>query len=119
MWPLKHQIVTKLKNAKYDNSQNFKLWQNYKTEMVTKLKNLNLDKTQIVTKLKNSNCDKTQKLKLWQNPKIQVLTKLKNSNCDTTKNSNCDNTKKNQKNLIVTKLDGINSDGSNSDIYKK
>ena len=37
-------------------------------------------KTQIVTKLKNSNCDKTQKLKLWQNSKVYAVTKLKNSN---------------------------------------
>ena len=39
-------------------------------------------KTDIVTKLKNSNCDKTQKLKLWTNSKTQIVTKLKNQNCD-------------------------------------
>ena len=62
---------------------------NWRTQIVTKLKNLNCvknynhDETQIVmklktlilTKLKSSNCDKTQKHKLWQ---------LKNSNCDKT-----------------------------------
>ena len=51
-------------------------------------------KTQIVTKLKNTNCDKTKKkscdttpnsqtvtnLKLWQNSKNKIVTKLKNSN---------------------------------------
>ena len=55
----KSQIVTKLK-----------LWQNSncdKTQNVTKLKLWPSSKTQIVTKLKKSNCDKTQKLKLWQN----------------------------------------------------
>ena len=60
-----------------------KLWQNSKTQIVKK-KNL---KTQIVTKIKNSNCDKTQKLKLWQNSKTQIATKLENLNCDKTKKS--------------------------------
>ena len=47
--------MTKLKfgqNSKWDE-----------TQILTKLK------TQIVTKLRNSNCDKTQKLKFWQNLK--------------------------------------------------
>ena len=35
---------------------------------MTKLKNLNCDKTE------KSNCDKTQKLKLWQNSKTQIVT---------------------------------------------
>ena len=50
------------------------------TQIVTKLKNFNYDKTpktQIVTKLKNTNCDKIQKLKLGQNLKTQVLTNQK------------------------------------------
>ena len=51
-------------------------------------------KTQIVTKIKNSNCDKTQWLKVWQNkqkiklwPKsnVQIATKLQNSHCDNRK----------------------------------
>ena len=57
--------MTKLKNLNCD-----------KTQIMTKFNNLKYDKTQIVTKLKlrrNSNCDKTQ-----------VLTKLKNSKCDKT-----------------------------------
>ena len=59
---IKSQIVTK---------HNFKLWQNLKSI--------------IVTKFKISNCDKTQNLKLWQNSKsqnascesTQIVTKLK------------------------------------------
>ena len=67
-------------------------------------------KTQIGTKLKNLNCDKTQKLKfckiqkfkLGQNSKTQIVTKLKNSNCVNSKteivtklkNSSCDKTQK-------------------------
>ena len=49
------QIVTKLKNLK---------WDNLKTQTVTKLKKSNCDnlKTQIVTKHKNSNRNKTQQL---------------------------------------------------------
>ena len=75
---------------------------------MTKLKkNSNCEKikkkSQIVTKLKNSNSDKTQKNKLRQK-KTQVVTKLKNSNCDKTK-----------KNQIVTKLKNANCDGSSSD----
>ena len=46
------------------------LWQNSKTQIVTKLK------TQIVTKLKKSNCDKTQNLKCCQKLKTQIVTKL-------------------------------------------
>ena len=33
-------------------------------------------KTQIVTKPKNFNCDKTQKLKLWHSSKTQIVTKI-------------------------------------------
>ena len=59
-----------------------KLWQNSKTQFVTKPKKFKCDKTiiktQIVTKLKKSNCDKTQKLKLWQYSKTRIVTKLKN-----------------------------------------
>ena len=57
------------------------------TQTVSKLKNTQVwhnSNTQIVTKLKNSNFDKTQKLKLGQNSKIRIVTKLKNSNCDKT-----------------------------------
>ena len=99
-------LVTKLQNSNCVKNQILKLWQNSKTQIETKLKNLNCDKTknlnydksqikiglisktQIVTKLKRSNCDKTHKLmtKLknslgqnsnWQNPKYQIVTKTK------------------------------------------
>ena len=60
-----NQIVMKLNELK--------LWQNYKT--------------QFVMKLKNSNCDKIIKINLWQKSKTQIVTKLKlwqNSICDKT-----------------------------------
>ena len=63
------------------------LWQNLKTQIVTKPKTPDLwqnSKTQIVTKLENSNCNKTQKLKLCQDSKIQTVAKLKNTNNDKT-----------------------------------
>ena len=53
----------KLKNANGDKTKQIKWFQNFKTYMVTKLKNSICEKTkknQIVTKLKNSNGDKTQ-----------------------------------------------------------
>ena len=68
------------------------LWQNSKTKIVTKVKNLNCDKSQKLKlwKLKTSICDKnqieeknqklivtTQKLKLWPNSKTQMVTMLK------------------------------------------
>jgi uncharacterized membrane protein len=40
--------------------------------------------TQIVTKLKNTNCDKTQKLNLGHYSKTKTVTKLKKSNFDIT-----------------------------------
>ena len=50
-----------------------KMWQNWKTQNVTKLKKSKCDnsKTQDMTKLKiwklkNSKCDKTKKLKMWK-----------------------------------------------------
>ena len=70
------------------------MWQNSKTQIVTKENKSSDDKTknnQIVTEsktifvLQNSNCDKTQKLKLRQNLKTKIVTKLKNPNCDKTK----------------------------------
>ena len=63
-------------NSNYDKTQKLKLRQNSKTQIVTKQKNLNCDKTkknskidktkqnQTVTKLKKRNCGKTQELKL-------------------------------------------------------
>ena len=70
--------MTKLKNLNWDNTHKFKLWQNWKTQIVTKLKNSYRDKTQ------KSKRDKTPKLKLWKNWKTQIETKLKNSNYDKT-----------------------------------
>ena len=118
-------MLTKLKNRNCDKIQKLNLGWNSKTQMVTKLKNSNWDKThtKIVTELKNPNCDKTwivTKLKLWQNSncdKAQVVTKLKlwqNSNYDKTQivikvklwpHSNYDKTPiVRGKNLNVTKL---------------
>ena len=106
--------MTKLKQK---NTGKPKMWQNTKTQIVTKLKkNLNCDKTE------NLNFDKTQTLKSWQNSTTLILTKLKTTNCGKTnknfklwqnskiiwwhnsnnpivtqlKKSYCDKTKKNQ-----------------------
>ena len=87
-------------NSNCEKTQKFKLQQNSKTQIVTKLKNSNCEK-----KLKNSNCDKikikkkinfdkTQKLKLWQNTKTQIVTKLKTWILAKLKNSMCDKTQK-------------------------
>ena len=62
--------------------------------------------TQIVTKLKNPNCEKTHKLKFWHNSNYY---KTQNSNCDKThklnlwQNSNYDTTQ-----------NGSNGDSSDS-----
>ena len=69
-------------NSNCDETQKLKLWQNSKTQTVTKCDIT--QKLQIVTKLKNSNYDKTQKLKLWQNSKNQIVTYFsKNNQLDT------------------------------------
>ena len=72
-------------------TQKLKLWPNSNTQIGTKLKRSNCDKTWIVIYLKlweNSNCDKTQvvaTLKLWQNSNCEIKNqKLKNSKCDKT-----------------------------------
>ena len=97
---LKTQVVTKLKNLKYDKTKKkLKLWQSSKIQITTKPKNSNSNKfnqngeeknakIQIVTKLilwqnsqlKNSNCNKTLTIYIWN--------KLKSKNCDKTKKSN-------------------------------
>ena len=77
MTKLKTQIVTKLKNSNNDKTQKLELWQNSKKLIVEKL-----------TKI--SNCDKTQKsygdiiqrIQLWHNSTNPIVTKLKNSNYD-------------------------------------
>ena len=56
----------------------------------------------MVTKLKNLNCNKTQKLELGQNStqsltnykKTQTVSKFNNSNCDKTQPLKCDKTQK-------------------------
>ena len=103
----------KLKNSYGDNTQKLKLWQNAKTQIVTKLKKNILwqnSKPKNVKKKKvefwqNLSCEKTQivtKLKLgqkWSCDKTQIGTKLENLNYDKTKkNSTCDKTW-NMKNL--------------------
>ena len=88
----------KLNNSSCDKILKLKNQQNWKTQIVTKLKISNLVKTELATILKNWNCDKTQnskcdiilflnsncdktlKLKQWPNLKTQILTKLNNSN---------------------------------------
>ena len=59
MWhKSKTYTVKNIKNSNYDKTLITKLWQNSKTQIVTKLK------TQIVTKLKKMICVKTQFIKL-------------------------------------------------------
>ena len=64
MTKLKKKIVTKL-NSNCDKTQNLKLRQNLKTQIVTKLKNPNCEKlkkkTLLLTKLKENQTDKTKK----------------------------------------------------------
>ena len=66
----KHFVVKKIEMKLLKKTQNLKLWQKkiFKTQVETKIKNLNCDKTKIKnrisTKHTNSNFDKTQKLKL-------------------------------------------------------
>ena len=77
MWQnSKSQIVTKLKNSNCDRTQKLKLWPNSKLKLG---KNPN---TQIVQKVKNANGDKTQKVKLCKF--FKTLTTLKYSNRDKT-----------------------------------
>ena len=78
----KTKKITKVENSYYDKTQKLWWWQHSKSQIVTKIKDSNCDKTQIVIKLK-SNCDKTKK-------KTQIGTKLNNSKCDKTQNSNSD-----------------------------
>ena len=58
-------------NSKCDKTQQIKLWQNSRTQIMSK--------TQIWTKLKDLNCDTTkyQKLHVWENSKTETVTKLK------------------------------------------
>ena len=72
-WNSKVQMVTKLKNLNCDKTQ---ILTKLKMGRRKKLKNLPCNKTQIVTKLENSNYDKTQILKLWQNSKLKLWQNL-------------------------------------------
>ena len=72
----------------------FNLWQNSKTQIVTKLKK------HILSQNSNLNYDKTQKLKFWLNSNTQIVTKLKTSNCDITKkNSRYENYQQQQQKI--------------------
>ena len=85
--PKSTQIEEKKSNG--DKTKKNKLWKDSTTQIVTKLKNSNCEKT------KNSNCDITQKLKVWQK---KIVTKQKISNCDMIlmklKSTNYDKTQK-------------------------
>ena len=59
----KPKIAT-TKKLNGDKFQKLKLWQNWNTQKVGKLKML-LNSNSNCTKLKTLNCDKAQKLKLW------------------------------------------------------
>ena len=70
------------------------MWQNSKTQNVTKTIKKN------AAKLKKSKCDKTQKHKMWHNSKTLDLAIIKNSKCDNSqkikiwknsKHTKCDN----------------------------
>ena len=60
--PLKQNHKRRNSNSNCNNS---------KTQIVTKIKNSNCEKTQ------NSNCDKTKKPKLWQHSQTQIVLKHK------------------------------------------
>ena len=116
MTKFKTQILIKLKNSNNDKTQKLKLWENSKTQIVTKKniyilwqnsktkngkksnyekKNFSWEKTQIVAKLKlgqKSSCVKTQ-----------IVTKIKLRR-KTKKKTQCDKTQ------MVTKLESSNYD---------
>ena len=80
------KILTKLINLNCDKTQKLKLWQNLRTKMVRKNQILTkhkkkIKKKKIPTKLKNLNWDQIQ-LKVWQILKTQTVTKFNSSNCE-------------------------------------
>ena len=117
MWQLKNSTCNKIQT---DNitTQKFlivtkpKLWENSKTQVVSKPKNLNCDKTR-----KKSNCDKGQELKLWQNLETHIVTNLE-THWTTKLNSNCDVMQKPKlwqtQNSYGEKTQNWNCDNSNS-----
>ena len=86
------------------------MWQNSKTQSVTKLKNSKFWEK----KLKSSKCDKTKKFQILQNQKTQNVTKLKkikflqNSTTQTWRRKKLKKSKCDKKNVIVTKLISLN-----------
>ena len=105
----KTQIVTKFKNSNCDKTKNSNCDKTKKKSYCEKTQKLKMrrkkDKTQIVTKIQWGKGQVVNKLKLWQ--KSNWEEKLKKFNV---KRSNCNKTwelklKKNSKNLIVTKLE--------------
>ena len=94
--------MTKIKNSKSDKTQKFKMWQNSKTQTVTKLKNLKCEKklmnSTCVTTKKNPNLTKLKKHKRWHNFKLKILQNSKTQNMKTTTIKN------------LTKLNKLNCD---------
>ena len=79
--------MTKVKNSKYDKTQNvtkLKMWQASTIKNVTKIKTQNVTKLKMWQNSKNPNCDNPHKCQKWLNSKTQNVTKLKNSKCDRT-----------------------------------
>ena len=74
----------KLNTLNCDKTQKLKLWENSKTQIVTKLKTEIGTTTKISPKnskfncdeTEKSNCDETQKLKLWSNSETQIVIKF-------------------------------------------
>ena len=93
MWQnSKNLNVTKLKNSKFDKTQNSKKQKKTKLNIWQYF----IKKTQILKNLTILNFDQTHKLKLWEKIlKTQVVTKLKKLNDNKTKkNFTCNKTQK-------------------------
>ena len=90
--------VTKFNNSKGDKNQNLKCDETQKHKMWQN------SKTQNLTKLKNSKCDKTQWHKMWQNSKSKNVAKLKKSQNVTKNPKNPNVTKKNCDKTLKKKI---------------
>ena len=88
MWP-------NWKKLNCDKTRTLKLWQNLRTQILTKLKPSNFDKTQKIKLWTNSKPKivRTQNLKLWRRKKLK-LKFWHHSSYYKTQNSNCDKTHK-------------------------
>ena len=102
------QTFTKLKNSTFYNSKTQMLQnsksdktKNSNTSIPQKLKMWQNTKSQIVTKLENSKCDFTQKLKLWQNSKTLAMIKLKTQTLKKLRKLNPEKTQFLTKSLLV------------------